>query len=297
VAVTLLAGGLLLSRANLRTELDAGSHAAGYQINHSLLEHPPVPPAALGKAPLIYIEDRLGIGPWWYGCFGRLFNYTYLRHDLEEVIVPPMSQVTSEDRNKWLAHRNAFFFRYDREFNWHDASAEFRAGSVSRAVPTGQACGDVPPRSGQWPVRVAAGRFAPLNRSGDVWEADANFDGGKIYQTSKEVAGTAVPELYQNERFNEGPFEYRFCVPNGVYIVKLRFAETWLTSAGERIFHVSINGARALTQFDMVRAANGAGRAIDKTFRTKVDDGRIVIQFLPVVSNPKINGIEIAPVD
>ena len=206
VAVTLLAGGLLLCRANLRTELDAGSHAAGYRINHSLLEHPPVPPAALGKAPLIYIEDRLGIGPWWYGCFGRLFNYTYLRHDLEEVIVPPMSQVTSEDRNKWLAHRNAFFFRYDREFNWHDASAEFRVGSVSRAVRAGQACGDALPRSGQRPIRVAAGRFAPLNRSGDVWEADANFDGGKIYQTSKEVAGTAVPELYQGERFSEGPF-------------------------------------------------------------------------------------------
>jgi len=292
-AVALLTGGLLLSRENLRTELYAGSHATAYRINHSLLQHPPVPPAALGKAPLIYIEDRLGMGPWWYGCFGSLFKYTYLRHDLEEVIVPPMSHVSSEDRKKWLAHPNAFFFRYDGEFNWHDASAEFRTGNLGRALRTGQACGEVLPPSGQSPIRVAAGRFVPLRQSGEVWDADANYDAGKTYESRKDVAGTAVPELYQTERFNEGPFEYRFCVPNGVYTVKLRFAEIWFTSAGERIFDVSINGARVLTRFDIVSEGNGAARAIDRIFRTKVHDGRIVIRFLPVVSNPKINAIEI----
>jgi hypothetical protein len=297
VAVTFLAGWLLLSRENLRNELSVGSHATAYRINHSLLLHPPVPPAALGQAPLIYIEDRLGMGPWWYGCFGLLFKYTYLRHDLDEVIVPSMASVSPADRDKWLAHRNAFFFRYDDEYNWHDASAEFRAGDPGRALKAGQPCGGSIPGSGQWPIRVAAGRVGRLDRPGDVWEADAYYDGGKTYSAVKGVTGTNIPELYQSERFNDAPFEYRFCVPNGEYTVKLKFAEIWFTSAGERIFDVTVNGARTLTHFDIVKAANGAGRAIERAIPTRVVDGRIVIQFRPVVSNPKISAIEIAPAD
>jgi hypothetical protein len=109
------------------------------------------------------------------------------------------------------------------------------------------------------------------------------------------VAGTVTPELYQSERFNEGRFEYRFCVPNGVYKVKLKFAEIWFDAAGKRIFDVALNGTKVLMRFDISAAAKGASRAIDREFRTTVGDGRMVIQFLPVVSNPKVSAIEISP--
>ena len=360
VALFLL-GGLLLGRADLKIELYAGSHATGFRINHSVIPHPPVPAGKLGKEPLIYIEDRLGMGPWWYGCFGSLFKFAYLRHDLEEVIVPSMGSVPRDLRRKWLAHNNAFFFRYDEDYNWHDATGDFRDASLRRVtIQPGQACGAPgrqvqfsleasepsevhrvtwsinPPGSGAisqsglftapqqphqeavqilavdpldhtWsarallrfgdsaPIRIAAGRTKWIEPSGRVWDADANYEGGHTYASTNTVLGTPAPELYQHERFAEGPLVYRFCMLNGTYTVKLKFAEIWFAAPGKRIFDVFINGAPALARFDIAAAAGGPNRAIDREFRTQVTDGQIVIQFLPVVSNPKVNAIEIVP--
>jgi hypothetical protein len=135
-----LIGLLVLGRYNLHTELYRGTHALAFRINHSILSHPPVPADRLGKAPLVYIEDRLGVGGWWYGCYTFLFNYTYLRHDIEEVVVPPLTAVPHDLRARWLAHPNAYFFRLDNNFDWRDASAQLRAGisvagGVEAAVP------------------------------------------------------------------------------------------------------------------------------------------------------------------
>lgn len=122
-----LIGLVALGRYNLHTELYDGTHALAFRINHSVLSRPPVPADRLGKAPLVYIEDRLGVGGWWYGCYGNLFNYTYLRHDIEEVVVPAPATVPQNLRAHWLAHPNAYFFHLDDNFDWRDASDEFRA--------------------------------------------------------------------------------------------------------------------------------------------------------------------------
>ena len=121
-----LIGLVALGRYNLHTELYDGTHALAFRINHSVLSRPPVPADQLGRAPLVYIEDRLGVGGWWYGCYRFLFNYTYLRHDIKEVVVPPLAAVPQNLRASWLAHPNAYFFRLDDNFDWRDASAEFR---------------------------------------------------------------------------------------------------------------------------------------------------------------------------
>jgi hypothetical protein len=120
-------GMVVLARGNLHTELYGGTHALAFRINHSVLSNPPVSPDRLGKAPLVYIEDRLGVGGWWYGCYGLLFNYTYLRHDIQEVVVPQLAEVPPDLRARWSAHPNAYFFRLDDNFDWRDASAEFRS--------------------------------------------------------------------------------------------------------------------------------------------------------------------------
>ena len=47
---------------------------------------------------------------------GFLFNYTFLRHDIQEVIVPELAAVPQDLRARWLAHPNAYFFRLRRQF-------------------------------------------------------------------------------------------------------------------------------------------------------------------------------------
>jgi hypothetical protein len=126
-----LAGLLALGRYDLHTELYSGTHALAFRINHSVLKNPPVPADHLGKSPLVYIEDRLGVGGWWYGCYGILFNYTYLRHDIQEVVVPRLAAVPQDLRARWLAHPNAFLFRLDENFDWRDATSEFRSAPLT----------------------------------------------------------------------------------------------------------------------------------------------------------------------
>ena len=142
------------------------------------------------------------------------------------------------------------------------------------------------------PIRVNAGGGAYTDPSGGLWSADLGYSGGSTYSTPAPIQGTTTATLYQSERWQPGTFSYQFAVPSGPYTVRLKFAEIWFTSPGQRVFNVSINGQQVLANFDMAAAA-GANTAIDKTFTINTTTGQIAIQFTGVVQNPKVNAIEI----
>jgi hypothetical protein len=75
----------------------------------------------------------------------------------------------------------------------------------------------------------------------------------------------------------------------------LKFAETFFTSAGQRIANIAINGQQVEQNFDIVSAAGGPNLAIDRTYPVAVHAGAINIQLAPVVQNPEINALQIAP--
>jgi len=142
------------------------------------------------------------------------------------------------------------------------------------------------------PIRVHAGGGAYTDSLGQAWTADTGFTGGDIYSTTSTINNTPDPALYQTERY--GAFSYQFTVPNGNYNVLLKFAEIYFTSAGERIFGVSINGNPVLTNFDIVAAAGAPLTAIDKTFPVTVTNETIAIQFIVGSANfPKVSAIQI----
>lgn len=152
-------------------------------------------------------------------------------------------------------------------------------------------------------VRVAAGATAAYtDPAGLVWAADTGFTGGATNQFPAVAIGkTTTPSLYLGERYGrpEVPagFSYAFPVAKGKYTVTLKFAENYFTAEGGRKFHVSINGAQVLTDFDIVAAAPGKDVAVDRPFPVDVaSDGPITIAFaIGSASGPKISAIEIVP--
>ena len=141
-------------------------------------------------------------------------------------------------------------------------------------------------------IRVHAGGAAYTDSLGQSWSADADFTGGLTDTTTKAIKSTPDPTLYQSERY--GSITYQFAVPNGAHTVTLKFAETYWSSAGQRIFNVSINGTQVLTNFDIVAAAGAPVTAIDKTFPVTVSNGTVTIQFiLGSIDYPKISAIQI----
>ena len=147
------------------------------------------------------------------------------------------------------------------------------------------------------PIRINAGGAAYTDALGRPWSADANFNNGGVSSTAAAIAGTTDQPLYQVWRWGPSagaPLTYTFNqIPNGSYTVTLKFDETLFAQPGQRVFHVLINGQTVLSNFDIVQAAGAQFAAVDRQFTVGVSGGQIAIQFVAVVSNPKICAIQI----
>jgi hypothetical protein len=139
--------------------------------------------------------------------------------------------------------------------------------------------------------RINAGGPNYTDPDGQLWSADKGSIGGSVYSVTSPIVGTTTPALYQTERY--GTFQYQLSVPNGDYTVNLKFAELYFTVPAQRLFNVKINGAQVLTNFDVVAAAGGGLKAVDKAFPVRVSESQIVIELIPVLSTPTLNAIEI----
>jgi hypothetical protein len=147
------------------------------------------------------------------------------------------------------------------------------------------------------PVHIKAGRSTPLtDADGVVWIAEQGFADGDIIDRGDDmqIANTKSPALYRTEHYGMTAFSYP--VPNGKYIVKLHFAETFdgITAAGERVFSFNVEG-KEFKDFDVFVKAGGPQRAYVETVPVEVTDGKLDITFTSNVENPEINGIEILP--
>src|SRR5579859_830651 len=146
------------------------------------------------------------------------------------------------------------------------------------------------------PVRIKAGSFKSfVDHDGNLWLPDRGFaDGETTERPHLAIVNTKDPELYRTERYGMTSFSYP--VPNGPYVVKLHFAETYdaITGPGGRVFTFVVEG-REFKNFDIWAEAGGAQRACVKTVNVEVRDGKLNINFIPRQQNTAINGIEILP--
>lgn len=128
----------------------------------------------------------------------------------------------------------------------------------------------------------------------NVWTPDAGCSGGGgiVDRGNIAIANTVDDRIYQTEHWGMTNCVYN--VASGSYTVKLHFAETIRTSAGQRVFSVNVEG-QALNNLDVFAQAGGMNTALIKTFVVNVTDGQLTITFTPSVDQPEINGVEILP--
>ena len=148
----------------------------------------------------------------------------------------------------------------------------------------------------QFPIRIKTGQDAAFtDASGNVWQGDHGFvDGDVIERSDLNIANTKDPGLYRAERYGMSAFSQP--LPNGKYVVKLHFCETYdgIEGPGQRVFSFNVGG-QEFKDFDVWVKAGGPLKAYVETVNVEVTNGRLDIKFTSNVENPEINAIEIAP--
>ncbi|WP_162056439.1 malectin domain-containing carbohydrate-binding protein [Pontibacter pamirensis] len=160
----------------------------------------------------------------------------------------------------------------------------------------------------QTTIHINAGGSTYTDSQLGIWGADAHSTSGVTSSKFFDVAGTDDDELYLRYRFSVGPntaapgAPFSYSIPMngaGLYKVKLYFLEPYFGapggvagSAGKRVFHVTLEGRRVLSNFDIYEQ-HGAGNAVVKTFENvSVTDGTLDIDFTSVANNAIVSAIE-----
>jgi hypothetical protein len=153
-------------------------------------------------------------------------------------------------------------------------------------------------------IRIMAGvdHGSYVDGFGHLWQSDRFFNGGTAaHGPDHAIAYTHDRTLYQSRR--EGAFSYDIPLKNGVYELRLHFAETvWgednIAGGGEasRLFHIHINDREVLHLFDVIGNA-GPGVAAVLAFKdlSPMADGKLHIRLVPLTDLAFLNGIEITP--
>ena len=146
-------------------------------------------------------------------------------------------------------------------------------------------------------IRIKAGSSEPFkDSSGNVWQAELGFSGGDVIDRdpSTVIANTKDAGLYLSEHY--GMDSFSCAVPNGKYLAKLYFAETFdgITGPGQRVFSFNVQG-HDFKDFDVWVKAGGPNRAYIESVPVEVTNGKFTITFTSNVENPEINAIELVP--
>jgi hypothetical protein len=213
----------------------------------------------------------------------------------------------------WLGHDQSWIgnFQYRRE---RIAFLPLAGGGLPHPTNTAALPGNVylaGPNPSNALYRVnAGGSTVTATDGGPDWTADGSTTGpyrnaGSSTSSyffpvggvdSTVPAGTPT-SLFSTERW-DGPsapeLQWDFPVAVGTEVeVRLYFANrcTCTAAPGQRRFSVSVDGAAALTNFD-IAAAVGHNRATMRSF-VVTSDGTVDVDFTHVTENPLVNAIEV----
>jgi hypothetical protein len=191
------------------------------------------------------------------------------------------------------------------------AGIAFRQRLQTRPVPVSspQLTHSVPESPVGLPVgdelRILAGSTRTyVDRAGKSWNPDIYFSGGKpVRSPVQHIWRTQDSSIYRSSR--QGDFHYDIPLKNGIYELRLHFAETFYGpeeigggGEGSRIMAVNANGKPLLNDFDVALDA-GASRTADVKVFTGISpapDGKLHLDFSSVRGgSAMLSAIEILP--
>jgi beta-galactosidase len=153
-------------------------------------------------------------------------------------------------------------------------------------------------------VRIKAGDISSyISKDGQRYGSDMYFVGGNAggVNPPDTAVGNRISVLADDaqlyESFREGEFIYRVPLPNGNYRVLLKFEEPTATAAGERVFDIAANEVTRLEAFDILAAAGGKLKGVDRAFDATVSNGMLVLAFRPRRGNALVSAISITPLE
>jgi beta-galactosidase len=178
-------------------------------------------------------------------------------------------------------------------------------------VTTAQIAGHAVSDSLQWTlshspavVRIKAGDISGyLSKDAQRYGSDMYFVGGTGSGVNPPDTATAnrravlADDAPLYDSFREGDFSYRVPLPNGQYRVLLLFEEPMSIAAGDRVFDVAANGVTRLKAFDILAAAGGRLKGVERTFEVAVSDGMLVLAFRPRRGNALVSVLSITPIE
>lgn len=187
---------------------------------------------------------------------------------------PSLFRVLDENNDASVS-RTEFISGFARLFQMWDTNnhgnltfVPLRAGIAKDLVPSG---------SGFSPFGGGAG--APQRRNSPA---------------AAVITGTKDPGLFMSEHWGMSAFSCK--LPNGQYLAKLYFSETYagITGPGQRVFSLNVQG-REFKDFDIWAKAGGPNRAYVETTAVNVTNGEFRVAFTRQIENPAINAIELIP--
>jgi beta-galactosidase len=153
-------------------------------------------------------------------------------------------------------------------------------------------------------VRIKAGDISGYtSHDGQGYGSDMYFVGGRAAginpPDTPAAARVTVPAadsaLYDS--FRTGEFAYRVPLPNGRYRVVLKFVEPDSIGVGDRLFDVVANQVTRLDAFDVLAAAGGKLKGVERSFDVSVSDAVLVLAFRPRRGNAMVSALSIAPLE
>ena len=109
------------------------------------------------------------------------------------------------------------------------------------------------------------------------------------------VGGSTDDDYYKTQRI--GWKEYRVSeIPNGPYLLTLRFEEQILHGPGLSVFDVAVEGQKVLDDFD-IWAQVGRYYALNRRFAVTVADGELNVAAVPTQGETRLSALELTPRD